>query len=200
MDKPRILVIDDEIGMCKTLGDILNDQGYAVEVAYTGREGLAKAAARPPDLVILDLRLPDIDGLALLPRLQQVAAESKVFTITAYGRRQSAAKEGVLAHLEKPLDMEQLLALINKTLNPGMASQEAELLGAFGRRLRQLRRAQRLTQTALSRKAGLNQGYISDLERGKRNVSLRNLYRLAQALKTDLRDLLQFGSEESFPE
>lgn len=154
--------------------------------------------ARPPDLVILDLRLPDLDGLELLPRLRQVAEESKVLVVTAYGRRQPAERGGVLAHLEKPLDMERVLALINKTLSPGMASLEAELLEAFGQRLRQLRRAQRLTQTALSRKSGLNQGYISDLERGKRNVSLRNLYRLAQALKTELRDLLQFNSEETF--
>lgn|GEM_PF-5902784 len=48
----RILVIDDEIGMCKTLNDILTDQGYRVEVAYNGREGLAKAAHHPPALVI----------------------------------------------------------------------------------------------------------------------------------------------------
>ncbi|MCR4404235.1 MAG: response regulator [Candidatus Acetothermia bacterium] len=196
MDRPRILVIDDEIGMCKTLQDILADQGYAVEVAYSGQEGLARAAARPPDLVILDQRLPDSDGLELLPRLREAAPKSKVLIATAYGRRQAAEREGVLAQLEKPLDVELALGIISKALNPSAASLEAELFATFGRRLRQLRRAQRLTQEALSRKTGLNQGYISDLERGKRNVSLRNLHRLAQALKTDLHQLFQFGPEE----
>lgn len=203
MDKRRILVIDDEIGMCKTLSDILTDRGYRVEVAYSGKEGLAKAALHPPDLVILDLRLPDGDGLDILARIRRVAPGSRALVITAYGGERTAEEirsRDVLAYLEKPLDLERVLELIRGALDPAVARREAELLIAFGRRLRELRRAEQLTQAALSRKTGLNQSYISDLERGKRNISLQNLYRLAQALKVELGELCQLDLEETLGE
>jgi DNA-binding NtrC family response regulator len=199
MDKKQILVIDDEIGMCKTLNDILTDRGYRVEVAYSGKDGLAKAARWPPDLVILDLRLPDGDGLKLLKQLKRVAPESKALVITAYGGERTAEEiraEDILAYLEKPIDLERTLELIQGALNPDEADGEAQLLSAFGQRLRGLRRARRLTQAGLSRKTGLNQSYISDLERGKRNISLKNLYRLARALKVELEELFQFDWNE----
>lgn len=194
--RPRILVIDDEIGMCKTLNDILADQGYRVEVAYSGREGLAKAGRRPPDLVILDLCLPDGDGLDLLARLQRAAPRSQTLVITAYGREWTGREDDsqdVLAYMEKPLDLERALELIRKAIKRGMAEDEMELelLAALGRRLRKLRREQRLSQVALSRKTSLNQSYISDVELGKRNVSLKNLYRLAQALEVELEELFK---------
>lgn len=192
----RILVIDDEIGMCKTLNDILVDQGYRVEVAHSGSEGLAKASRRPPDLVILDLCLPDGDGLDLLARIQKVVPGSEVLIITAYGRERTLEEvhsRDILAYLEKPLDLERALELIRQAIKPAQAEceGEVELLTALGRRLRGLRKAQRLSQAALSRKTTLNQSYISDLELGKRNVSLRNLYRLARALQVELEELFK---------
>jgi len=196
--KPRILVIDDEIGMCKTLNDILVDRGYRVEVAYSGKDGLVKAARRSPDLVILDLRLPDGNGLKLLEQLRLVAPESKALVVTAYGGEWTAEEiraKDVLAYLEKPLDLERTLELIQRALNPDEADCEAELLVAFGQQLRRLRQARRLTQEGLSRRTGLNQSYISDLERGKRNVSLKNLYRLARALKVELEELFQLDRD-----
>ncbi|MFQ6116880.1 MAG: response regulator [Candidatus Bipolaricaulia bacterium] len=190
----RVLVIDDEIGMCKTLNDILVERGYRVEVAYSGKEGLAKAARRSPDLVILDIRLPDSDGVKLLEQLRQVAPESRALVITAYGGREIAEElrgRDILAYLEKPFELERALELIQGALNPDEVAGEAELLIAFGKRLRGLRRERRLTQEGLSRKTGLNQSYISDLERGKRNISLKNLYRLARALKVELEELFR---------
>lgn len=194
---PRVLVIDDEIGMCKTLKDILTDRGYTVETAYTAQEGLAKSTHSPPDLAILDLRLPDGDGLELIPKLRRLAPEAKFLVITAYGqgRRLAQALEqpglGLLGYLEKPLDLERALELIDRGLAPAGEPSEARLLRSFGQRLRQLRRERRLTQAALARRTGLNQGYISDLERGKRNISLRNSYRLARALKVQLEELFK---------
>lgn len=196
---PRVLVIDDEIGMCKTLKDILTDRGYTVETAYTMREGLAKSAHSPPDLVILDLRLPDGDGLELIPRLRRVAPEAKFLVITAYGqgRRLSLDQPGLLGYLEKPLDLERALELIDHGLvSVAGEPAEARLLRSFGQRLRQLRRERRLTQAALARRTGLNQGYISELERGKRNISLRNSYRLARALKVRLEELFRLDLQD----
>lgn len=187
-------MIDDEIGMCKTLNDILVDQGYQVEVAHSGSEGVAKASRRPPDLVILDLCLPDGDGLDLLARIRKVVPRSEVLVITAYGRERTLEEvhsRDILAYLEKPLDLERALELIRQAIKPTQAEGEAELLTALGRRLRALRKAQRLSQAALSRKTTLNQSYISDLELGKRNVSLRNLYRLARALQVELEELFK---------
>ncbi len=193
---PRVLVVDDEIGMCKTLRDILTDRGYTVETAYTAQEGLAKSAHSPPDLAILDLRLPDGDGLELIPQLRQLAPEAKFLVITAYGRRPAAEQPGLLGYLEKPLDLERALELIDRGLASAGEPSEAWLLRSFGQRLRQLRRERHLTQAALARRTGLNQGYISDLERGKRNISLRNSYRLARALKVRLEELFRLDLQD----
>jgi DNA-binding NtrC family response regulator len=197
---PLVLVIDDEIGMCKTLKDILTDRGYIVETAYTAQEGLAKCAHSPPDLAILDLRLPDGDGLELIPQLHRLAPQAKFLVITAYGQGRRPALEqpglSLLGYLEKPLDLERALELIDRGLASAGEPSEAWLLRSFGQRLRQLRRERHLTQAALARRTGLNQGYISDLERGKRNISLRSSYRLARALKVRLEELFRLDLQD----
>jgi len=197
-ERPGVLIIDDEIGMCRTLSAILCDQGYRVRMAYTAAAGLRLLEEEPAAVTLLDLRLPDRDGVELLEELRARYPEMKVIVITAYGEREKLGlvRELSYAYLEKPLDLERTLALIDRAVGlpgPGLGPDDGfdELMQALGARIRELRRRRGLTQESLYRRTGLPQSYISDLERGKRNVSLRNLYRLARALEVPLAEFFR---------
>ena len=196
--RPEVLIIDDEIGMCRTLSAILTDQGYRVRMAYTAAAGLRLLEEEAAAVTLLDLRLPDRDGVELLSELRTRYPEMKVIVITAYGEQEKLGliRELSYAYLEKPLDLKRTLALIDRAVGlSGPDDGFAELMQALGARIRELRRDRGLTQESLQRRTGLPQSYISDLERGKRNVSLRNLYRLARALEVPLPKLFP---EEGF--
>ena len=83
--KLSVLVVDDEALIRKSLSKVLRAKGYAVETASTGEEGLEKAAAVRPQVMILDMRLPDTDGLSVLRRVRQIDPVLQVILITAYG-------------------------------------------------------------------------------------------------------------------
>ncbi|MCK9532183.1 MAG: response regulator [Gammaproteobacteria bacterium] len=109
----RILVIDDEPGVRDAFSDALDDMAQ-VDTAASGEEGLAKADEATPDLIFLDLKMPGIDGVETLRRLQQSAAGVPVFIVTAFHREfmdrlQEAAQAGLLFNvLDKPLDSDQI--------------------------------------------------------------------------------------------
>ncbi|MCB8875458.1 response regulator [Acidisoma silvae] len=118
MTGARILVIDDEKQIHRFLGPALDAAGYEVEPAMTGAEGLRLAASRAPDLVLLDLGLPDEDGQKLLQRLR---AFSAVPVIILSARDQEAQKimaldNGADDYVEKPFGLGELLARIRAGL------------------------------------------------------------------------------------
>jgi DNA-binding NtrC family response regulator len=109
--KPTVLVVDDELLIRKSLSKVLRAKGYIVETASTGLEGLERAQAVRPQVMILDMRLPDTDGLSLLRRLRQVDPLLQVIVITAYGDVSSAVeamKLGACDFLRKPYEMEDI--------------------------------------------------------------------------------------------
>ena len=118
MSGARILVIDDERQIHRFLAPALEAAGYDVEQAHTGTEGLRLAAARAPDLVLLDLGLPDEDGQVLLRRLRSFSA---VPVIILSARDQEAQKimaldNGADDYVEKPFGLGELLARIRAGL------------------------------------------------------------------------------------
>src|SRR3982751_4502369 len=82
--KGSVLVIDDEEVMRDVLENLLSGDGYRVELAKTGEEGIAKYADRPPDVVLLDVSMPGMGGLRALEELLKLDAEAVVIMITAY--------------------------------------------------------------------------------------------------------------------
>jgi len=118
---PSILVIDDEDLIRWSLGQLLTRKGYAVLSAETGEAGLALFQEHTPDLVLLDLKLPDIDGLHLLPRLLEHRRQTPVIIMTAYGSptiEQEARELGAIDFLRKPFDPVALYRRIQATLAP----------------------------------------------------------------------------------
>ena len=108
-----VLIIDDEVAIRESLQTLLEMEGYSVECAGTGDEGLTRIGERSFDLVLLDLALPDRNGLDLLGDLQRQDSQLAVIMITAYGTVENAVKAmqaGAVNFIQKPWDNEKLLA------------------------------------------------------------------------------------------
>ena len=115
---PLILVIEDEVQMRRFLRASLSSNGYQVVETGTAEDGLAQAAARNPDLVLLDLGLPDQDGLVVTQRLREWA-KTPVIVISARGREEDkiqALDAGADDYLTKPFGVGELLARIRVAL------------------------------------------------------------------------------------
>ena len=110
-----VLVVDDEVLIRKSLAKVLKARGYAVELASTGAEGLERASQVRPQVMILDMRLPDTDGLSVLRRVRQLDPLVQVIVITAFGDVQSAVeamKLGACDFLRKPYEMEDIVLAV----------------------------------------------------------------------------------------
>ncbi|MGH7740124.1 MAG: sigma-54-dependent transcriptional regulator [bacterium] len=113
----RILIIDDEASLIKILSKFLEKEKHEVFSALTGAEGLEKSAALKPDLILLDLHLPDMTGMDLLARLDERADTASVLVITGEGSITTAVdaiQKGAEDYLEKPIEFEKLGIAIQK--------------------------------------------------------------------------------------
>lgn len=125
----RIAVVEDDPALLELLQEELTSQGYQVAACDSAEALLAQLADLVPDLVISDIRLPGIDGLALLQRLRQQAKPPALLLITAFGTvRQAVAalKQGADDFLTKPLDLEHLLLSVERVLAHKALQQEVQ--------------------------------------------------------------------------
>jgi len=112
-----VLVIDDDPLIRKTLSTYLSKKGLEAVVAEDGEEGLQKYEEHNPDLVILDIRLPDVDGLEVLGRIREKNPSATIIIMTAYDDMKTtieAIKSGAFEYLVKPLDYVELDLTIDK--------------------------------------------------------------------------------------
>lgn len=119
----NILIIDDEKDLCQLLGDILSSHGYNVECANTNREAISSLNSRLPDLVFLDLKLPDGDGLRLLSSIKKINSSTTVNIISAYGTeevRDEARRLGAYVFIDKPFSEEAILSIIGELHEVGV--------------------------------------------------------------------------------
>ena len=117
--KKTILVIDDDKSILRTFTRILQKDGYEVAVAETGKEALEKAETGRYDLALVDVRLPDMDGIDLLNKMQKTMRETVKIMITGFPSLENGVKaldEGADAYLVKPVRPEELLMLIGEKL------------------------------------------------------------------------------------
>lgn len=113
----HILVIDDDKSILRTFTRILQKNGYAIDVAETGKEAMEKSKKQTFNLALIDIRLPDIDGTELLIKLQKVMPEAVKIMITGFPSLETGIKaldEGADAYLVKPVKPEELIALIEE--------------------------------------------------------------------------------------
>src|SRR4051812_5208491 len=107
-----VLVVDDERNIGLTFGQALRLAGHITEVASTAKEGLERLLARPIDVVLLDVKLPDLDGLEVLERIRAERPDVPVVMMSGHGTIDTAVRAvrtGALDFLEKPVAKERLL-------------------------------------------------------------------------------------------
>ncbi|WP_438004467.1 sigma-54 dependent transcriptional regulator [Sorangium sp. So ce321] len=127
----RVLVVDDEASARSGLEKLLRQEGYAVDAAGNGVEALEVAAERPPDVVVTDLKMPKMDGVALLGKLREQDPTLPVLVVTAFGDVSSAVqamRAGAEDYLTKPVDFDALLLSIERALERSALRVEAENL------------------------------------------------------------------------
>jgi two-component system, OmpR family, KDP operon response regulator KdpE len=122
----RILLVDDEVSIQRAVAPLLRARGYDVDVAATGEEALAKVHAQPPDLIVLDLGLPDMEGIDICRR---VRAESAIPIVVLSARGAEADKVtsldlGADDYVTKPFGPEELLARIRVALRRVFSTDE----------------------------------------------------------------------------
>jgi two-component system cell cycle response regulator DivK len=121
----RVLVVEDNPKNLKLLRDVLDHSGYRVVAATTGEDGARLAGEVEPDLILMDLQLPGIDGTEALRRIRSTAqgASIPVLAVSAYAMdadRSRALDHGFDGYVQKPLNVRDLLRQVRDILNPGL--------------------------------------------------------------------------------
>lgn len=127
----RILVIEDERQLAGHITRALARRGHCLSALHDGAEGVQAALADPPDLIILDLNLPGLDGLGVLAKLREAKSPSRVIVLTARGEvehRIRGLQAGADDYLAKPFSMDELAARIDALGRRGTSSSPADLL------------------------------------------------------------------------
>jgi len=115
----RILVVDDEETIRKSLTVVLGEKGYLVDTAESGREAINKSERLAYDLVLIDIRLPDMDGVQLLTAMRETTPKRVKIIITGYPSLQNAIEavnKGADGYIVKPIKMDELLTMIKEHL------------------------------------------------------------------------------------
>ena len=122
-----VCIVDDEPAILKELSGILEDEGYQVTTAETGGEALNVIQTEPPDVVLLDIWMPELGGLEVLKRVREHAPAMMVIMMSGHGSVETAVeatKLGAYDYLEKPLDLEKVTILVRNALNQHKLEEE----------------------------------------------------------------------------
>jgi len=131
--KPTILIVDDEPGVRSALTGVLHDEGYAVEAVSSGEACLDRVTRGSIDLIVLDVWLPGLDGLATLARLRERQVDAQIVLISGHGNIESAVraiKLGAFDFVEKPLSLEKTVLVIRNALRQRRLEAENRALRA----------------------------------------------------------------------
>ena len=118
MDK-TILIVDDEKDLCTILSDSLSRDRYRVVTAFNGKMGLQLVKKEKPDLILLDIKMPGMDGIEVLRKIKKMKKEIVVIMFTGYGTLETAReamKLGAYDYVTKPVDLFLLKSLVEEVL------------------------------------------------------------------------------------
>jgi DNA-binding NtrC family response regulator len=118
-NETRILIVDDDDTIRSTMKAILEDEGYEVDLAASGKEGVQKANETSYNIALLDIRLPDMEGVELLKLMKPAVPRTRKIMVTGYPSTQNAIEalnKNADASLIKPVDIEKLLKTIEEQL------------------------------------------------------------------------------------
>src|SRR5512139_3987467 len=126
-----ILIVDDEESICSSLGGILNDEGYRAITAGSGEDAIRMIEEEMPDLVLLDIWLPGMDGLETLGQIKSEHPQLQVIMMSGHGNIETAVKAtklGAFDFIEKPLSLDKTVLIVNHALDLIRLEEENKLL------------------------------------------------------------------------
>ncbi|MFD1957080.1 response regulator [Paenibacillus thailandensis] len=119
MDKKSVLIVDDQNGIRVLLMEVFNSEGYHTYQASNGKIALEIVKEHSPDMVLLDMKIPGMDGLEILKHIKSINKDIKVIMMTAYGELdmiKEATDLGALMHFTKPFDIDEMRIAVNMQL------------------------------------------------------------------------------------
>ncbi|RMF06554.1 MAG: response regulator, partial [Candidatus Neomarinimicrobiota bacterium] len=125
------LIIEDETLVAWSLSEHLKKIGFETTITESGQEGIRQALEDPPDVIFLDYRLPDTNGIEILRELQPIRDETNFFFMTAYGTEQvaiEALKLGAREYLNKPVNFDEVTVMVTRALREQEKSREISVL------------------------------------------------------------------------
>src|SRR5438270_13615508 len=125
--KPTILIVDDEPGVRSSLSGVLRDEGYSVESVSSGEACLDRVSRGAVDLIVLDVWMPGMDGLATLAKLRERHVDAQVVLIPGRGNIESAVKAiklGAFDFVEKPLSLDKTVLVVRNALRQRLLERE----------------------------------------------------------------------------
>ena len=117
--EPRILVVDDDKVLTDDLVEFLNKLGYQAFPAYDGKEGLTKFEQEDFQVVITDLKMPEMDGMGLLDEMKKLDSDVNIIVLTGFGTIESAIqaiKGGAYDYITKPIEFEEIELVVNRAM------------------------------------------------------------------------------------
>jgi DNA-binding NtrC family response regulator len=192
----RILVVDDDPDMCLYLKDFLSSEGYRVTTVTHPDEALPEIQSGRHQLILLDLRMPSLDGVSLLRRIRGIDSDLCVIVMTAYPSVETAVetmKADAFDYLLKPFEPDDLRATLDRAIrdNGLLVDSEARLNQMLGTKLRALRTERGLTLRQVANKTRLSVSLISQIELGRSAASVSTLHKLAAALRVKVAYLFE---------
>ncbi|MBY0145271.1 MULTISPECIES: response regulator [Bacillaceae] len=115
--KEKILIVDDQFGIRILLNEVFSKEGYQTFQAANGIQALDIVTKHDPDLVLLDMKIPGMDGIEILKRMKVIDPDIRVIIMTAYGELdmiQEAKNLGAITHFAKPFDIDDIRAAVRK--------------------------------------------------------------------------------------
>ncbi|WP_219834901.1 response regulator [Paenibacillus sp. R14(2021)] len=122
MENKKVLIVDDQNGIRILLMEVFSSEGYITFQAPNGKLALEIVKNESPDLVLLDMKIPGMDGLEILKHVKAINKEIKVIMMTAYGELdmiKEATDHGALMHFTKPFDIDEMRMAVNQQLRGG---------------------------------------------------------------------------------
>ncbi|WP_195576402.1 response regulator [Paenibacillus sp. 1001270B_150601_E10] len=120
MENKKVLIVDDQNGIRVLLMEVFSGEGYEAYQASNGKEALELVQQVTPDIVLLDMKIPGMDGLEILKQIKQMKPNMNVIMMTAYGELdmiKEATELGALMHFTKPFDIDEMRVAVNMTLD-----------------------------------------------------------------------------------
>ncbi|MGR3302036.1 MAG: response regulator [Candidatus Scalindua sp.] len=118
--KKKILIVDDNVDFCTNIKEIIELEGYDTEAVYDSSEVLEAVKGNGFDLILMDIRMPGMDGVETFKKIKQISPETPVIMMTAYAeeeRIKTALREGAFGAYQKPLDYERLFSSIKMAIH-----------------------------------------------------------------------------------